>query len=162
MQKAANPTGSLTGPLLCPPSLVTDRIAGDFNWAFHVQLSNILLRYAILYKEIMSHWSFLSSIPFEGGWIIATLSSTPVIYIHNPTLNNNILMLYADLSRAFSNTIAYPRGWVCRSQWAITRLRSAVSARAAVSIGAEEVQALPTARGQQKPQSTSVRLPKHA
>lgn len=31
MQKAANPTGSLAEPLLCPTSLTTERIASDFN-----------------------------------------------------------------------------------------------------------------------------------
>lgn len=116
MQKAANPAGSLGKPLLCPPSLVTETTASDFNWAFHIQLSVTLIRYAILYKEIVSHWPFLSSAPLKCGWIMATLSSTSVIYIHNPILNNYIkqwhkcyLLLHTDPPRAFSNTLAYPR-----------------------------------------------------
>lgn len=144
VQKAANPTGSLAGSLLCPPSLVTGRIAGDFSWAFHVELNIILLRYAILYKEITSCWSFLSSAPFECGWIIPALSSAPVIYINNRRLNNYIKQWHKCYFNALHWSIRHvhlvaqqhiQEGWICRSQWAITRPTTPVPVNTAVSIG---------------------------
>lgn len=68
--------------MVVSPSLTT----GDFSWAFHIQLSPTLLRQAILYKEIMSHWSFLSSSPSQCGCVTAPLSSILVIYAPKPGL----------------------------------------------------------------------------